>query len=199
MYRRSYQGSKSKRNTEYSSLISDLNNMGINCSSTGASPRPDSAVAMKQDLGSGKDIRSKLKSDENGARPKNHKTKISISDKQMERPKTGEEGIFEMNESSQLGEGNLGLMNEKEVKAMLESNKKKGRLFEDPDFPASTSSLFYSHRSPEELARYTWRRPYELAEDPSIYVDGTSRKDVIQGILGIVTIDTPGSDQICGY
>ena len=32
--------------------------------------------------------------------------------------------------------------------------------------------------------QYTWKRPYELASNPSIYVDGTSRKDVIQGILG---------------
>ena len=32
--------------------------------------------------------------------------------------------------------------------------------------------------------QYYWRRPHELASDPSIYVDGTSRKDVVQGILG---------------
>ena len=31
---------------------------------------------------------------------------------------------------------------------------------------------------------YSWKRPFELSSNPSLYVDGTSRKDVIQGILG---------------
>jgi hypothetical protein len=56
-----------------------------------------------------------------------------------------------------------------------------GRLFEDDSFPAEPSSLFFSKRSKEELAQYTWKRPFQLADKPSIYVDGTSRKDVIQG------------------
>ena len=56
-----------------------------------------------------------------------------------------------------------------------------GGLFEDRDFPADPSSLFFSKRPKEEVAQYTWRRPYQLAENPAIYVDGTSRKDVIQG------------------
>ena len=58
---------------------------------------------------------------------------------------------------------------------------KEGELFEDDSFPADASSLFFSRRSKEELAQYTWRRPHQLAERPDIYVDGTSRKDVIQG------------------
>ena len=31
---------------------------------------------------------------------------------------------------------------------------------------------------------FTWKRPFELSSNASLYVDGTSRRDVIQGILG---------------
>ena len=44
--------------------------------------------------------------------------------------------------------------------------------------------LYYSTRSEEELGLFTWKRPFELSSNPSLYVDGTSRRDVIQGILG---------------
>ena len=46
------------------------------------------------------------------------------------------------------------------------------------------SFKYYSKRSEEELALYSWKRPFELSSKPSLYVDGTSRRDVIQGILG---------------
>ena len=45
-------------------------------------------------------------------------------------------------------------------------------------------SEYFSNRSEEELALFTWKRPFELSSNPSLYVDGTSRRDVIQGILG---------------
>ena len=41
-----------------------------------------------------------------------------------------------------------------------------------------------SARTEEELSLYSWKRPFELSSSPSLYVDGTSRRDVIQGILG---------------
>ena len=44
--------------------------------------------------------------------------------------------------------------------------------------------IYYSHRTEEELSLFTWKRPFELSSSPSLYVDGTSRRDVIQGILG---------------
>ena len=44
--------------------------------------------------------------------------------------------------------------------------------------------FYYSHRTEEELSLFTWKRPFELSSSPSLYVDGTSRRDVIQGILG---------------
>ena len=43
---------------------------------------------------------------------------------------------------------------------------------------------YHSHRTDEELSLFTWKRPFELSSSPSLYVDGTSRRDVIQGILG---------------
>ena len=64
-------------------------------------------------------------------------------------------------------------------------NLKKGELYEDASFPADPSSLFFSKRTKEELAQYAWRRPFQLAERADIYVDGTSRKDVIQGSVRV--------------
>ena len=53
-------------------------------------------------------------------------------------------------------------------------------LFEDPDFPTDSSALFYSDRGDDELKQYTWLRPHELVDQPRLFVDGTSRRDVIQ-------------------
>ncbi|KAG5888428.1 hypothetical protein JTB14_020203 [Gonioctena quinquepunctata] len=57
----------------------------------------------------------------------------------------------------------------------------EGRLFEDPEFPATDSSLFFSRRPDRN---YEWRRPGEIAEDPQFFVEGFSRFDVQQGELG---------------
>lgn len=35
-----------------------------------------------------------------------------------------------------------------------------------------------------ENSQIVWKRPHEMVEKPELYVDGTSRRDVIQGILG---------------
>ena len=59
-----------------------------------------------------------------------------------------------------------------------------GDLFEDPDFPANTSSLSYSDPNGEYLNDITWQRPHEISEDPHMFVDGVSRTDVKQGDLG---------------
>nr|CAI5847674.1 unnamed protein product [Callosobruchus analis] len=57
----------------------------------------------------------------------------------------------------------------------------RGELFEDPEFPATDSSLFFSRR-PDRY--YEWRRPNEIANDPQFFVEGFSRFDVQQGELG---------------
>uniref|UniRef100_F6WTS6 Calpain 6 n=1 Tax=Xenopus tropicalis TaxID=8364 RepID=F6WTS6_XENTR len=58
---------------------------------------------------------------------------------------------------------------------------KNGKLFEDPEFPASDESLFYS-KAPD--LRIEWKRPKELCEDPHLFVDGISSHDLHQGRLG---------------
>ncbi|XP_060688066.1 calpain-5-like [Hemiscyllium ocellatum] len=55
------------------------------------------------------------------------------------------------------------------------------RLFEDPYFPATTESLFYSKSPPGPIE---WRRPQELCESPRLFVDGISSHDLNQGQLG---------------
>jgi len=58
---------------------------------------------------------------------------------------------------------------------------REGRLFEDPDFPAVDSSIFYSKAPPRP---FEWKRPNEIVSDPHLFVGGASRFDVKQGELG---------------
>ncbi|XP_062909330.1 calpain-3-like isoform X1 [Mobula hypostoma] len=58
---------------------------------------------------------------------------------------------------------------------------RKGVLFEDPEFPADESSLFYSQFLPFKLE---WKRPPELCENPKFIIGGASRTDICQGDLG---------------
>nr|XP_056719381.1 calpain-5-like [Euleptes europaea] len=55
------------------------------------------------------------------------------------------------------------------------------RLFEDPEFPAAPSSLFYHRAPPDGLS---WKRPGELCSNPRLFVDGISPGDLQQGSLG---------------
>jgi len=65
-----------------------------------------------------------------------------------------------------------------EIKEECLRNKK---LFEDPEFPAEDSSLFFSQRP---KMKFEWRRPHEICRDPELFVGGASRFDVMQGELG---------------
>ncbi|XP_036292238.1 calpain-9 [Pipistrellus kuhlii] len=57
----------------------------------------------------------------------------------------------------------------------------KGVLFEDPDFPATSASLFYSERPP---IPFVWKRPGEIVEKPEFILGGATRTDICQGELG---------------
>ncbi|XP_041729829.2 calpain-9 [Coregonus clupeaformis] len=57
----------------------------------------------------------------------------------------------------------------------------KKKLFEDPDFPACDSSLYYSQSVP---ITFEWKRPGELCENPEFIVGGADRTDICQGALG---------------
>ncbi|OCT80009.1 hypothetical protein XELAEV_18026825mg [Xenopus laevis] len=56
----------------------------------------------------------------------------------------------------------------------------KGVLFEDVDFPANDSSLFYSEKP---SVPFVWKRPKEMVADPEFILGGASRTDVCQGDL----------------
>ncbi|XP_061582125.1 calpain-9 [Cololabis saira] len=57
----------------------------------------------------------------------------------------------------------------------------KGVLFEDPDFPAADSSLFFSQSVPVQIE---WKRPKEICDRPKFIVGGADRTDICQGQLG---------------
>ncbi|CAL4093263.1 unnamed protein product, partial [Meganyctiphanes norvegica] len=56
-----------------------------------------------------------------------------------------------------------------------------GVLFEDADFPALDSSIFFSRSPPKP---FEWKRPHEITDDPKLFIEGASRFDVKQGELG---------------
>ncbi|XP_066516969.1 calpain-9 [Hoplias malabaricus] len=55
------------------------------------------------------------------------------------------------------------------------------KLFEDPDFPATDSSLFFSESVP---VNFEWKRPGEICKDPKFILGGADRTDICQGQLG---------------
>jgi len=56
-----------------------------------------------------------------------------------------------------------------------------GTLWEDPEFPAIDSNIFYSQRPPRAIE---WKRPGEICDNPRLFVGGASRFDIEQGELG---------------
>ncbi|KAK4300804.1 hypothetical protein Pmani_027019 [Petrolisthes manimaculis] len=57
----------------------------------------------------------------------------------------------------------------------------EGTLFEDPDFPAEDTSIFFSRAPPKP---FEWKRPNEIIDDPQLFIGGATRFDVKQGELG---------------
>ncbi|XP_035232738.1 calpain-C-like [Stegodyphus dumicola] len=58
---------------------------------------------------------------------------------------------------------------------------KKKELFEDPDFPATQSSVFYHQTSPFQ---FVWKRPTELCADPIFVDDAPEKLKIVAGKLG---------------
>ncbi|XP_032432817.1 calpain-5-like [Xiphophorus hellerii] len=65
--------------------------------------------------------------------------------------------------------------------AELKKQHNKENLFEDPEFPATNSSLYYKKPPPGVVQ---WKRPGELCENPHLFVEGISSHDLNQGIVG---------------
>ncbi|XP_018327230.1 calpain-C isoform X2 [Agrilus planipennis] len=58
---------------------------------------------------------------------------------------------------------------------------KRGELWEDPDFPATQSSVFY-HQTPP--FQFTWKRPKDICARPEFVQDGPAQFDIIPGKMG---------------
>ncbi|XP_061467290.1 calpain-3 isoform X2 [Rhineura floridana] len=69
-------------------------------------------------------------------------------------------------------------------KTFQELHKKcleKKILYEDPDFPANETSLFYNQKLP---IKFEWKRPSEICDNPRFIIGGANRSDICQGELG---------------
>ncbi|KAH0545672.1 hypothetical protein KQX54_002269 [Cotesia glomerata] len=87
-------------------------------------------------------------------------------------------------EKVQLGERGSGYRAQgaiQDFNSLRQQCLSQGILFEDPEFPATDSSLFFSKRPDRYIE---WRRPMEIADNPQLFVEGFSRFDVQQGELG---------------
>nr|XP_040240105.2 LOW QUALITY PROTEIN: calpain-A-like [Anopheles coluzzii] len=84
-----------------------------------------------------------------------------------------------------LGDRNAGQRSSFDVQDFYQIRQQcldNGTLFEDPEFPASASSLMYSKRPDRH---YEWLRPHEICDGPEFFVEGFSRFErVQQGELG---------------
>nr|CAD7200723.1 unnamed protein product [Timema douglasi] len=86
--------------------------------------------------------------------------------------------------STFLGERGSGLRARGDVQDFYQLRQQcldQRTLFEDPDFPAEDTSIFFSQTPPRP---FKWLRPMEISEDPQLFVDGASRFDIQQGELG---------------
>ncbi|XP_069668699.1 calpain-B-like isoform X3 [Periplaneta americana] len=98
-----------------------------------------------------------------------------------------EKGDFQTltnNDICKLGEQDSGIRTRVEIQnfyELREDCKKRHCLFEDPEFPANSSSLFFSKRATKP---YVWKRPQEIVENPQLFVSGATRFDIKQGLLG---------------
>lgn len=63
----------------------------------------------------------------------------------------------------------------------LSGEYSEDNLFEDPEFEASDSSLYFTQSPPDGIQ---WLRPKEACEDPKFVVDGFGRCDMDQGYIG---------------
>ncbi|XP_022241080.1 calpain-C-like [Limulus polyphemus] len=73
----------------------------------------------------------------------------------------------------------MGVMSESE--RLKQTLLKRGELFEDPEFPAVQSSIFY-HQAPP--LQFVWKRPKEICTDPIFVLDGPNQHDITPGRLG---------------
>ncbi|XP_048460530.1 calpain-10 [Rhincodon typus] len=69
---------------------------------------------------------------------------------------------------------------------ILDMEIPKKKLFEDPGFPASSTSLFSSYSTPITKLRgkITWLRPQEISRSPQLFPENPQDGQIKQGLLG---------------
>ncbi|XP_029984034.1 calpain-3b isoform X1 [Sphaeramia orbicularis] len=100
-------------------------------------------------------------------------------DEKSDYPPAGTNSIY-----SAILSRNEAVKDAKRLKSFLELRDKyvkQNVVFEDPMFPASDASLFYSRKFP---MKFEWKRPSEICENPQFIIDGANRTDICQGELG---------------
>ncbi|PNF15199.1 Calpain-B [Cryptotermes secundus] len=93
-------------------------------------------------------------------------------------------GSVPIKTAPKLGEKGSGLRARGQVQDFFKIRDQcleEGTLFEDPEFPAEDSSIYFSKTPPRPIE---WKRPMEIADNPELFVEGASRFDVQQGELG---------------
>nr|AAT77811.1 calpain B [Gecarcinus lateralis] len=96
----------------------------------------------------------------------------------------GNEMFFVFDKFYMFGERGSGLRPRGQVQDFYELRQQcldNGTLFEDPDFPAEDTSIFFSRSPPKP---FEWKRPHEITDEPQLFIDGATRFDVKQGELG---------------
>ncbi|XP_013421779.1 calpain-A [Lingula anatina] len=122
-----------------------------------------------------------LKNVENGTIGK----PIDICEEEKEKDKTGEESSFpEPVEIPDIHATHLlGVTEDSKIEEML-ARFGENELFVDEEFKADQKALFYSGRVEEDVV---WLRPKDIVKEgqiPHLTVDGVTRDDIKQGILG---------------
>ncbi|CAG2060760.1 unnamed protein product [Timema podura] len=82
-----------------------------------------------------------------------------------------------------LGEKSSGIRTRVNVQDFYQRDQSynSGRLFEDPEFPATDESIYFSKKP---NFKCEWKRPREISKNAQFFVEGPSRFDIEQGSIG---------------
>ncbi|CAH0545797.1 unnamed protein product [Brassicogethes aeneus] len=120
----------------------------------------------------------------NTAPPNTEQTDAVIEEPIIQSEKIEKQNAYNLSATRGYGEKGSGFRSRSEPQDFLQIRDQcldSGTLYEDPEFLAEDSSLFFSKR-PDRY--YEWKRPHEIVDDPQLFVEGYSRFDVQQGELG---------------